>query len=178
MKKPLSDSERRNMQKYVDHSMDIGGFDEFVKENRVRHGVLYRGLRLHESLVEPGEVLEHFEPLLSCSQDIEVTHAFAVNGLVPEDIVTDELKARGLSERSYGDVYQEFVPVVLELHGVKGVRLLDYLEDDYEYASEKEVVVLNEPLVVHEVHLRKTRFNETYHLVVVTMLGEELEEIA
>lgn len=178
MKKVLTQAERLSMEKYVDHSMDIRGFESFVKEHREHHGVLYRGLRLHESQIEMGEILEHYEPLLSCSQDIEVSHVFAVNGLVPEDIVTDKLEEMGLDDSHYDEVWQQYKPVVLELHGVKGVRILDYLSDDYEYASEKEVVVVNEPLVIHELHLRKTRFNETYYLLVVTLLGQELEETA
>lgn len=178
MKKALTQAERLSMEKYVDHSMDIRGFETFVKEHRENHGVLYRGLRLHESQIEIGEVLEHYEPLLSCSQEVEVSHVFAVNGLVPEDIVTDKLEEMGLDDNHYDEVWQQFKPVVLELHGVKGVRILDYLADDYEYASEKEVVVANEPLVIHELHLRKTRFNETYYLLVVTLSGQELEETA
>lgn len=178
MKKPLTQMERVSMEKYVDHSMDIRGFKSFVKEHRENHGVLYRGIRLHESLIEAGQAIEHYEPLLSCSEDIEVSHVFALNGIVPEDIVLEKLEELGLDDTHFDDVYHQFKPVVLELHGVKGVRILDYLEDDYEYASEKEVVALNEPLVIQEIHLRKTRFNETYYLLVVTLLGEEREKIA
>jgi len=164
----LTSKEERDMNNYINHSMNIGSFENFVKEKRVEHGVVYRGLRLHKSEIKIGNCLTHFEPLLSCSEELEVSETFSLNGIIPEDIVNEKILELGRDlDLDWELTHDEFHPVVLEIEGAEGVRLLDYLPDTYDYSSEKEVVLLNEPLEILSIDIVFTKFGEEYKLIQV-----------
>lgn len=164
----MTAQEEKDMNSYVNHSMSIGQFELFVGKNRRKQGCVYRGLRLHDIEIDIGKHIKHFEPLLSCSEDLEVSETFAVNGIVPEDIVNEKvvLLNRDL-DLDWELTHDEFFPVVLEIKNAMGVRLLDYLPDNYDYASEKEIVLLNEPLEILSIEQAFTKFGEPYYFLQV-----------
>lgn len=171
----LSVVERKDMESYINHSMNIGAFPQFVQENQRPFDVLYRGIMCHPSKLVMGASLEHWEPLLSCSTSLAVSEEFAVLGVIPEDVVEDLARQKGFKDTGdtadnelYNQAYDEFVPIVLEIQNAQGLRILDYIHE-YEYAKELEVVVKATPLTILKVKDSETELGVKYLLVTVTV---------
>lgn len=179
MKKELSRNERQDMEAYVQHSMNIGQLPSFVRNNRTTQPILYRGIQLHQSEFYVGATFLHWEPILSCSTELEVAENFAtMSGDIPADAVAEQIRKLGKNPENtddYQTVYDEYHPVVFFIHGSQGVRLLDYLPDEYEFAWEKEVVILNEPLVVTSISQDQDDFGATYWILNVEV-KEQIEK--
>lgn len=169
MKKELSRTERQDMEAYVQHSMNIGQLPSFIRNNRTSQPILYRGIQLHQSEFYVGATFSHWEELLSCSSELEVAENFAtMSGDIPEDALEDQIRKLGKNPGNtddYNTVYDGYQPVVFFIHGAQGVRLLDYLADEYEFAWEEEVVILNEPLVVTSIRKKEDALGATYWIL-------------